>query len=168
MLEPELPMFVARLALADLDQFLKHRSIQLPGPVLIGIGQRRAGRCPLHSQMPQFPFACRQTADDLPQGSGAAQVAEHERDELHPARHALGMLFALMLFNCGIEDRAWKEFQNLTENAGYSFHGWVTPFRLVVSQLQLYSGSPALLVQPSAHGTIHRCPVGPSTFWTGV
>ena len=32
---------------------------------------------------------------------------------------------ALMLLDRSVENRARKELQNLTENAGYSFHGWV-------------------------------------------
>src|SRR6266404_3485073 len=68
-------------------------------------------------------------------------MAKQERDKLAPTGHPLGMLLAMMMSDCRVKYRLGKELQNLTENAGYSYHGWVSPFSWLIQQLQLYSDS---------------------------
>src|SRR6266436_6643019 len=68
-------------------------------------------------------------------------MAKQERDKLAPTGHPLGMLLAMMMSDCRVKYRLGKKLQNLTENAGYSYHGWVSPFSWLIQQLQLYSDS---------------------------
>src|SRR5260370_34279920 len=75
-------------------------------------------------------------------------MAKHQREELAPARHAFGVLLRLMLVHRRIENCSREKFENLLENAGYLFHGWVSPSVELLVTDQLYQerppGSPTL------------------------
>src|SRR5258708_7179313 len=96
----------------------------------------------------QLPFLGCQAANDLAQRPGTAEMAKHQRDELAPARHAFGVLLRLMLVHRRIENCSREKFENLLENAGYLFHGWVSPSVELLVTDQLYQerppGSPTL------------------------
>ncbi len=84
-LEPKL--LRARHTAAAREELIEHGLVQLPGPVRVGIGQRRPTRR-LDPQMCEPALATRQAATDLAQGMGAAQLAEQHRHKLAPAREA--------------------------------------------------------------------------------
>src|SRR5437667_12692423 len=72
-------------------------------------------------------------------------MAKQKCDKLAPAGHPLGVLLAMIMSHCRLKYGLGKELQNLTENAGYSFHGWVSPLSWLIRKLQLYSDSLTLL-----------------------
>jgi hypothetical protein len=98
-LEAELlpPALAAHQFLAFEQRLLEHRLVQLPRPVLIGIGQRGPLRRHRHSQVLQLPLAAGQTAADLAQGMRASQLAKQHGQELaptgEPPRVPLGFVF---------------------------------------------------------------------------
>jgi hypothetical protein len=84
--------------MAALQQLEKDLLIKLPGAVLIGIGQGGAigGR---NAQVFQFAFTASQTAGNLSERMGSAQLAEEHGHQLTPASESPGMTFGLGLFN---------------------------------------------------------------------
>src|SRR6516225_9845649 len=141
MLETKLPLVSRCCPPAVLQQIVEHRSVQLPGAVLVGIGQGRALGRFVHSQMPQFPFAGGQTARDFAQALRMSELAEQHGDQLGPTAETAGMPFGFMLPDFGLERQARDELQDLAENAAYSIHGgslrvvdvwffWESKFRL--------------------------------------
>ncbi len=69
---------------AAAQQLIKHGAVQLPGPMLVGIGQGGAlGRIG-QPQVPQLAFAGGQSAANLAQGVRPCQVAEQHGHELAP------------------------------------------------------------------------------------
>ena len=115
------------LFLTAAQEFQKNRLIQLPGAMLIGVGQGRALGRIRQSQMPQLAFAGRQAAANLAKRLRATQVAEQHGHELAPAGEAPGMALSPVLDNGSLELGAGKQLQHLTENTGYSYHGGVGP-----------------------------------------
>src|SRR5437870_5364639 len=108
---------------ATAEQLIKHAAVQLPGPVLIGIGQGRTlGRIG-QSQVSQLAFAGGQPAANLAQRLRPSQVAEQHGHELSPATEPAGMTLGPVLGDRLLELVAGKQLQHLTENAGYSNHG---------------------------------------------
>ena len=105
-LEPELPAPVA-LGLAPPEQLLEHGAVELPRPMFIGIGQRRAGRG-RDAQVPELALAAAQPAADLPQRMGAPELAEQHGDELPPAGEAAGMALGVRPLHRGLELGARK------------------------------------------------------------
>src|SRR5437868_4372262 len=97
------------IRLANSQQLLEHLLINLPRPVLVGIGQSRARGRSINSQVAQFSFAGGQSADDFSQRARSSQMAKQEGYELAPAGHPLGVLFALMMSDRGVKDSLGKE-----------------------------------------------------------
>ncbi len=62
--------------LTTAQKLVKHLLVQLPRPMLIGVGQRRSFRRPLEAQMLRFSKTTGQTATDLPQRMGLPQLAK--------------------------------------------------------------------------------------------
>jgi hypothetical protein len=91
-LEPELPPALRQRPAAQ-QQRLEHRSVELPRPMFLGLGQRRAagGRDP---EVLELALAAPPAATNLPQRVGAAQLAEQHRHELPPAGEPAGMALA--------------------------------------------------------------------------
>ena len=90
--------------------------------MLVGIGQRRAGRGG-DAQMLELTLAAAPPPADLPQRMGAPQLAEQHRDELSPAREAARMALGVRPLHQGLELRPRKQLEQLAEHAGESTHG---------------------------------------------
>src|SRR5581483_4079628 len=97
--------------------------VQLPGAVLVGIGQGRALGRVGQPQVPQFAFAGGQATANLAQRLRPAQVAEQHGHKLPPAGKSAGMTLGPMLDNGPFKLVPGKQLQHLAENAGYSYHG---------------------------------------------
>src|SRR5258707_6477376 len=65
-----------RQDLALRQQLLKHRALQLPRPMFVGVGQRGASRSGGQTQMPKFPFTRGQASADFTQGLGVSQLTK--------------------------------------------------------------------------------------------
>lgn len=87
--EPERP-FAEHLLLATAQDLIKQLLVELPGPVLIGVGQGGALRGLLKAQMPRLAEATGQAPADLPKGVGLPELAEQHGHELVPTVKALG------------------------------------------------------------------------------
>src|SRR5215471_21406722 len=123
MLETELPLVAGCCPPTVLLQIVEHRSVQLPGAVLVGIGQGGPLGRFAYPQMPQFPFASGQAARDFAQALCMSELAEQHGDQLGPTAEAAGVPFRFMLPDFGLERQARDELQDLAENAAYSIHG---------------------------------------------
>lgn len=88
-LEPERP-FAERHLLAAAQDLIKQLLVELPGPVLVGVGQGRAFRGRLDAQMPGLAETTGQAPANLPKGVGLPELAEQHGHELVPAVKALG------------------------------------------------------------------------------
>src|SRR5690606_14836056 len=95
----------------------------LPGTVLIGVGEGGMRGGFGHAQMPQLAFGGAQTLFDFAQALGLAKPAKEHRDELIPAAEPARMALAPMLANGAVKQRRGNELQHLAENIGYSIHG---------------------------------------------
>ena len=108
---------------AAAQQLIKHGTVQLPRPMLIGIGQGGAlGRIG-QPQVPQLAFAGGQSAANLAQGLRPPQVTEQHGQELAPATEPASVALGPVLGDRLLELLAGKQLQHLAENAGYSYHG---------------------------------------------
>ena len=85
-----------RQDLALRQQLLKHRALQLPRPMFVGISQGGASRSGGQPQMTKFSFAGSQAPTDFPQGLGVPQLTKEHSDELAPTTEAAGMPLGLM------------------------------------------------------------------------
>ena len=88
---------------ARCQQLIKDGLVQLPWPMLIGVGQGRALGRSTQAEVLEFSRARGQPAADLPEGLGLRQLAEEHRDELVPARESLGGVLGFV-----VADRARK------------------------------------------------------------
>ncbi len=108
---------------AAAQQLIKHGAVQLPGPMLVGIGQGGAlGRIG-QPQVPQLAFAGGQSAANLAQGLRPPQVTEQHGHELSLATKPASVALGPVLGDRLLELLAGKQLQHLAENAGYSYHG---------------------------------------------
>src|SRR6266511_55927 len=123
---------------APLEQNLEQRLEQLPRPMGIRVGQRRAGWCGVDSEVVELPFRRLQAATDLTKRLGLAEMAEQRRHGLVPAGKPAGMPFGLVLSGELLELRSGKDLENLLEDAAYSVHRWGPSCTLSFAQLQLY------------------------------
>ncbi len=82
----ETELVARRRAAALRQQLMKDRFVDLPRALPVGVGQRRARRCGGQAQVPQLAFAGRQTAANLTQRLGAAELAEQHGDETVPSK----------------------------------------------------------------------------------
>jgi len=123
-LEPELAA-PGDLGLAAAEQRLEHRAVELPRPMLVGVGQRRA-RGGLDAQVLELALATAQAAADLPQRMGTSELAEQHRHELTPAGEATGVALRARLLDQGLEFGARKQLEELAEHAGKFPHGWAS------------------------------------------
>src|SRR6185295_4664527 len=85
------PLASLRHLLAAPQDLLEDRLEQLPGTMLVGIGQGRTTRRPLQAQMLELAQAAAQPPTDLPQRARQGQLAEQHGHELVPAGEALGI-----------------------------------------------------------------------------
>jgi hypothetical protein len=122
-LETELlpPALAAHQFLAFEQRLLEHRLVELPRPVLIGIGQRGPLRRHRYSQVLQLPLAARQAAANLAQRMRASQLAKQHGQELAPTGETPRVPLGLVLLDRLLEIPARKQLQYLRENAAY-FH----------------------------------------------
>ncbi len=89
-LEPELPFAELQLPAAAQD-LIKQLLVELPGTMLVRVGQGRAFRDRLNAQMPGLAETTGQAPADLPKGMGLPQLAEHHGHELVPATEPFGV-----------------------------------------------------------------------------
>jgi len=112
---------------ATVEQLIEHALVQLPGAVLVGVGQGRALGRVGQAQMPQLAFTGGQAAADFAQRLRSAQVAKQHGHELPPAREAAGMALGPVLDDGPLKLVPGKQLQHLAENARYSYHGGGSP-----------------------------------------
>src|ERR1700682_701317 len=127
--------------------------------MLVGIGQGRFARCPLQSQVLQFPHRSAQSATNLTQRLGPPQVAEQHGDELAPALESTGMAIRVVLFDGRFEFQPGKQLQKLRKNAAYSIHGGsLRSLRLVLSETQPQSNRAFAFFSKPNWDTPGACP----------
>src|SRR5215471_2047140 len=126
-LETELPLLLARRIghhlLTLLQQLLKHRLVQLPRPMLVGIRQGGTSRGGRQSQMLQFSFRCGQPSAYFAQRLCISQLTKQHGYELPPARETPRMALRSLHTHGGFKFQSRKKLQNLRENAAYSIQG---------------------------------------------
>ncbi len=105
-LEAKLPAASGQPLTAS-QQFLKHGPVELPRPVLIGVGQRRPRRR-RNPQVAQFPLAAGQAPADFAQGVGPPQLAEQHRHKLAPAGEPARMPLGIRPLHQGMELGSWE------------------------------------------------------------
>src|ERR1700739_537741 len=110
-LEAEFPLPLCCQLLAAPQQLSEHRLVELPGPVLVGIGQGGALGSRRHSQMLQLAFAGSQSLGDLVEAVRSSQLAEQHGDELAPAAKPTRMALSLVFANRSLEFAARKQLQ---------------------------------------------------------
>src|ERR1700752_188999 len=120
------PMRAGHFAAAG-EQLIKDAAIELPGTVLVGIGQRGTLGRVRQAQMAQRAFAGGQPAADFAQRLRAGQMAEQHGHELAPTRKPTSVPFGAVLSDGLLKLGARKQLQHLAENAGYSCHGGSGP-----------------------------------------
>ena len=86
--------------LALVQKMEEHLLIQLPWPVLVGIGQRRSLRGIADAKMLQLPQAGSEATANLPERVGLAELAKEHGDKLIPAGESLGGPFSLGVAYC--------------------------------------------------------------------
>jgi hypothetical protein len=121
--EPELSLSGFDLNPAPVKQLHEDMLIQLPGAVLIGIGQRGMARS-RNAQVFQLPLAASKASGNLTERMGPAQLAEKHRDKLIPTREFLDMTFCLRDRNQLLEFQSRKQLQQLAKYATKSIHQW--------------------------------------------
>ena len=109
-LEPELPPALAQ-GLAPGEQLLEHRPVQLPRPMLVGIGQRGAMRR-RDAQVLELALAAAQPPADLPQRVRAPELTEQHGHELPPAREPARVALGVGPLHQGLELRARKQLES--------------------------------------------------------
>ncbi|MDZ7639376.1 MAG: hypothetical protein U5J83_14170 [Bryobacterales bacterium] len=102
---------------------LKQGLVDLPGTLLIGVGQCGVRRRLLHVEVAKLAFGGPQAFLDFAQTLGLAELAEEHGNELIPRAESTRMPLAAMLGNGARKQRRGDELQHLAENAGYSIHG---------------------------------------------
>ncbi len=119
-LEPKL--LLARNGPAAVQQVIEHLLVELPRPVLVGVGQRRAlgHRDP---QMGQLALTARQPSADLAYRVRAPELAKQHRHELAPTGEPAGVPLGLGGHDSPLEVGPWKELEQLAENAAESGQG---------------------------------------------
>jgi hypothetical protein len=85
-----------KLAPTSVEQLHKQMLIQLPGTVLIGVGQGRTTGSG-NTQMFQFPFTASETPGNLPEGMSSTQLTEKHGHKLSPAAESPSMPLGLRL-----------------------------------------------------------------------
>ena len=118
----EAELLLAGRRLAPAQQLVEDTLVQLPRPMRVGVGERRARRRG-DPEVRELPFTTGQPAADLPQRMCAPQLTEQHGDELSPAREAARMAFGARRPHGLLELAAGKELEYLTEHAAESDQG---------------------------------------------
>jgi len=79
MFEPEPPSFQGRHRLTSDEHLVEEGLVQLPRPMGIGTGQRRASRRPLHAEVDSLAEGGGQAAADLSERVRAAHLTTQHR-----------------------------------------------------------------------------------------
>ncbi len=107
---------------AALQQPVEGRLVQLPGPVFVGIGQRRTPGG-VDAQVGEFALATGQAGAEFPEAVGMAELAEQHGHELGPAGEAAGVAFGPVVADQLLELGPRKKLEKLTEDGAESVHG---------------------------------------------
>jgi len=92
-----LPFGLLKLATALAVELRKHRLVELPGALFVGVGERRSRRRALQSEVIEPAFRTGQPTADLAQRLRLDELTKQHRDELRPAAEAARMAFGLVL-----------------------------------------------------------------------
>ncbi len=93
--------------------------IDLPGAVLIRVGQGGMFGGFGDAEMDQFAFAGLESFVDFAEALRLAELAEEHGDELVPTVETAGVAFALMAADDLFKHRLGDQMEKLAENAGY-------------------------------------------------
>ena len=114
-LEAEFPV-AGHLAPHRLQEAVEHVLKHRPGPMRIGVGERRPGGG-RDAQVDELALATLEAPFNLPQRVGAPQLAKEHRHELAPARQAFAPVFRPGLLDDALKVRPGNELENLTKHA---------------------------------------------------
>src|SRR5258708_21451523 len=89
------------------------RSLQLPRPMFVGVGQRGESRSRWQTQVPKFSFTRGQASADFTQRLGVPQLTKKHGNELTPATETAGMTFRFVLAYRRFKFQARDQLQNL-------------------------------------------------------
>ena len=121
-LEPEGTPPLGRQNPAPLEQLLENAPVELPRPVRVRIGQRRALRRFLQPQMHHFAQRRAQPAADLPQRVRRTQLAEQHRHELVPAAETLRPALRVQIPHRTVEPVPVNHRKHLRKAARHAYH----------------------------------------------
>src|SRR5690606_35125715 len=107
---------------APVEQLVEHLLVELPRSVLVGVGQRRPLRR-RDPQMSQLALTARQPAADLAQRVRPSELTEQHGDELAPTREPARVALGVGTDHGLLELGAWKELEQLAEDAAESCQG---------------------------------------------
>src|ERR1017187_1456002 len=147
------------------QRLLEHRLVQLPRPMLIGVGQGGSLGCHRHPQMLQLPLATRQAVANLAQRMRLSQLAKQHGHELAPTGETPRVPFSLVLLDRLFEIPAREQLQHLRENAAYFVH------RLSLLRLNWFFPNPIQRIRGSTSHRQRRPPLRPAgspLIWTAV
>jgi hypothetical protein len=118
------------LSLASRQQTHEDPLVQLPGPMVVGIGQGRLVRSS-DPQVLQLPLTTSQPTGYLSQGVRPAKLAKQHAHELCPRGKPSGVTFRLNFLDFILELQPRKQLKDLAEHATESIHkappwcGWL-------------------------------------------
>ena len=96
------------LALASVQQLQKEPCVELPGTLLISIGEGEATGSG-NSKMSQFTLTDSQTTRDFSERMGSAKLAEKHGNKLDPAGESSGVTFCLGFFHSFLKLHSIKQ-----------------------------------------------------------
>lgn len=143
-LEPEGSPPLGRQTLAPPEQLLEDALVELPRPVRVRIGQRRALRRLLQPQVHHLAQRRAQPAADLTQRVRRTQLAEQHRHELVPTAETLSPALRIQFPHRTVESVSVNHRQHLRKAARHAYHNHAS---VVVSAAS--TAGMSFLVHPS-------------------
>ena len=108
---------------------IEHFLVDLPAPVLVGIGQGGPPRAFKETQVVQFSHATGPTAANLPQGLSFAELAEEHTDQLIPTGEAFSEAVSAMFANDTAKGISISKVYDLSKKV--CIFKWHVPLRFV-------------------------------------
>ncbi len=122
MLEPEPPSFAGGHRLTPGEHLVEERLVQLPRPMGVGVGQRRAGWRSPHAEVNQLAESGGQAAAALAERMRTTHLTKQHRDTMIPTADPLGRSLGGMLPDGASEFRAIDQGEDLRKATGYGYH----------------------------------------------